>query len=232
MWNPMFEKEIKEVGKNKVKRVGEFNSSDGDIQLGKVFILYENEMDELTRYKTKFETLETNLNNQQEKYQTQIKKITKLENQITEKDDEIKQLKQDNKELDSLRNKLEQTKKELKQVKEEKDNLQSKNDDLNTSITIERTTMKQNYNSLDDKYETLIDKYNSNVDMIHSLITTIDILINDNIKHMSLKNRLINFKPTLNSYLEQNNLNNLIEQHRISDSMKIPEKTSKKNNKY
>ena len=53
----MLESEIKIVGKNKIKRIPDFKKSDGDVEIGKIFICYPHEIEELQQYQTKYESL-------------------------------------------------------------------------------------------------------------------------------------------------------------------------------
>lgn len=219
-WEKMFEKEIKKV-KNRTTFTITLGKNDGDIHEGTCFIYYPHEIEEiqlnisrleeenqsltsqLEEMASKNKNLETQLNLQSNKHESQQKIIQRLEDANSKKDEEISQLKSNIDDLNEERN------------------------GLNTTIITTRIQHEEEMERLNHEFGDLVSKYNESVDMIHSLISTTTLMKSD-IENMGVINRNIGFKKHVNNIFEERNLDILIEQHLIEEDSTIPKKLPNK----
>ena len=152
---------------------------------------------------SKNKNLETQLNLQSNKHESQQKILQRLEDANSKKDEEISQLKSNIDDLNEERN------------------------GLNTTITTTRIQHEEEMERLNHEFGNLVSKYNESVDMIHSLISTTTLMKSD-IENMGVINRNIGFKKHVNNIFEERNLDILIEQHLIEEDSTIPKKLPNK----
>ena len=164
----MLESEIKIVGKNKIKRIPDFKKSDGDVEIGKIFICYPHEIEELQQYQTKYESLKGDYNSLKEKYiqshetsKSLGEDVESKRQTIEEMDGEIKSLKSQLEELETYKKRVGALETQLQTIKHDKDILSNKHEtqqktiqrleDENTEKDEEISQLKSNIDDLDEE---------------------------------------------------------------------------------
>lgn len=194
----MFEKEIKQV-KGRATKTISLGASDGDVKLGKCFIVYPDELEEIQKDNPFTHQL-------QEEIQSLKNQLTTQEKEYKDIDKTLKQLKKEHTKKDEL----------IQQLQREKDDLNYSIDGLNSSIS----SMKIKH---DEAIQELSSKYNECVDLIHSLITTTSLIKNE-ISNMGFTKRTLHYKKNINSIYKEKNMDILINQQLIQEECAIPEK--------
>lgn len=205
--NFMIEKEIKKVGKRGDIRIS-FKKSE-NVNLGKVFILTPNEVDEIIdeneNLKNQLQECKKNMasTSNNEKLEINIEEIAKKNNKLKEdiKDNEIKHLQTLNDEKEHFVAKIEQSNKELQNKSKEIAKIQEDIKTLENKYKMEISNLQTQINDLKDENHTL-DTNNK------TLVANISILINK-LKSMGTWKRLFNFKPTINNEIHSMNMDNL-----------------------
>lgn len=194
----MFEKEIKQVSGRTTKTIS-LGATDGDVKLGKCFIVYPEELEEIKkdnqytqRLHEEIKTLKTQLTTQERKHKDTVKTLKQLEDENTKKDEAIQQL------------------------EKEKDDLNYSVDGLNSKIS----SMNIRH---EEEIKEVTSKYNSCVELIHSLITTTSLIKNE-IQNLGLTKRTLHYKQNINHIYEERNMDILINQHLLQEDSTIPEK--------
>lgn len=216
--NFMIEKEIKKVGKRGDIRIS-FKKSE-NVDLGKVFILTPNEVDEII---DENENLKNQLqkckehgasNSNNKNLEIDIEEIAKKNNKLQEdiKDNEIKHLQALNDEKEHSAAKTEQSNKELQNKNKEIAKIQEDIKTLENKYKIEISNLQSQINDLKDENHTL------NINN-KTLVANISILINK-LKSMGTLKRIFNFKPSINKEIHSMNMDNLESTLQIQEHQK------------
>ena len=183
MWNNMFEKEIKIVGKNKIKRISDFNQKDGEVNVGKVFIYYPHEIEEIKQYQTKYETLKGEYNKLNEKYiQTHEtskslgEDVTKKTETISQLESKIKTLDADNKKIPSLEEEIQNLQTQLNEITSQKESIETQLNSLTTKHETQQKSLErleEENNKKDEEINQLQMERDNLNDEVNGLNTTI-----------------------------------------------------------
>lgn len=170
----MIESEIKIVGKNKRKRIPDIKKSEGDVEIGKIFICYPHEIEEFQQYQTKYETLKGDYNSLKEKYTSTYQTSQSLEEELKstrqtleENEEEIESLKSQLKKLEESQPGVKKLEHEIETIKHEKNLLSNKHE--TQQKTIER--LEDENSKKDEEIKQLKDD-NSNLIEENSNLTT------------------------------------------------------------
>ena len=154
----MIESEIKIVGTKKIKRVRDFKKSDGDIEVGKIFICYPDEMEELQQFQSKYESLKGEYNSLNGKYVQTHETSKSLEDELKSKRQTIEEM---DEKIQSLNSQIEEMASKNKSL-ENQLNLQSNKhesqqktiqrlEDANSKKDEEISQLKSNIDDLNEE---------------------------------------------------------------------------------
>ena len=216
--NYMIEKEIIKVGKREDILI-RFKKSE-NVDLGKVFILTPNEVEEIIdeneKLKNQLQECKENMasNSNNKKLEIDVEEIAKKNSKLQEdiKDNEIKHLQALNDEKERFAAKIEQSNKELQNKSKEVAKIQEDMKTLENKYKMEISNLQTQINDLKDENHTL-DTNNK------TLVANISILINK-LKSMGTLKRLFNFKTSINNEIHSMNMDNLESTLQIQEHQK------------